>query len=210
MSKAYSLRVNTSQYPGPRYHRQIGLRVLLGKDDGKPAQTDNFCALHQLRSQTATATFDFQGATSDTIASSSPGQGGTVTPMISRNVPSAARNWKCVPTGIGTLTPGTSLSSDPRSGLPSGHRQMLPSPPVTTHTSSTVRCTTPMVTCPAARRKLAMLARSVLARIRTSEPSGAITSALVGSVMTAGISPVLKEVESSSIRNCVVDLRRLG
>lgn len=107
------------------------------------------------------------------------------------------------------LTPGTSLSSNPRSGRPSGQRQIIPSPPVTIHTSSTVRCTTPMVTCPAARRKLAILARSVLARIRTSDPSGAITSALAGSAMTAGISLAWEEMELWWFEVCGTDLCRI-
>ncbi|KAL1844952.1 hypothetical protein VTK73DRAFT_1447 [Phialemonium thermophilum] len=113
---------------------------------------------------------------------------------MSRTVCSAARNWNTVPRGIGMLTPGTSWSSLPRSGLPSGQRQMRPSPPVTIHTSSTVRWTTPTVTCPGARRKLAVLARSVLARIRTSEPSGAMTSAVVGSATAAGSAFVWEEL----------------
>jgi hypothetical protein len=37
------------------------------------------------------------------------------------------------------------------------------------------------------RRKFAMLARAVLAKIRTSEPSGAMTSALAGRGMTGGM-----------------------
>ena len=89
---------------------------------------------------------------------------------------------KARPSGIESDTPGATSTI---SSVPPNRRHMRPLPERKYQTSSTVRCATARETCPGPRVKCAMLPRDVAARMRTSQPSGAITSASRASILVA-------------------------
>src|SRR6516165_1021978 len=106
-------------------------------------------------------------------ASPAPGQGGIVTAIASSVSSPSQQNWKCVPVGTVTETPGATSATSSRS--PS-LRHIRPCPAVKYQISSTARWATARDTAPGISRKAAMLPRDSEPSRRTSEPSGAMAS----------------------------------
>ncbi len=131
------------------------------------------------------------------IASCGPGQGGMVTPTASSGSSPSARNWKDVPTGMSSDIPGcTSTTNSPVSSF----RHIRPRPATKYQSSSTLAWRTARETAPGASRKWAMLPRSETTRSRTSEPSGANTSAVSPSRLCPKREPRLSRAASSAGR----------
>src|SRR5689334_965253 len=91
---------------------------------------------------------------------------------VSDSVPSE-RNWKCVPSGIVTQTPASTVTT--LSWTPA-LRHISPCPPRKYQISSTVRCATAYDVSPGASSKWARLPPARRRSVRTCEPSGATAS----------------------------------
>jgi hypothetical protein len=94
------------------------------------------------------------------------------------------RNWKLMPAGIVRHVPAANVEI---SSCSVSDRHISPRPKMMYQISSTVLCRTARETCPAGRRKCAMLPLLSERRTLTSEPSGASTSYVSGSVVVENV-----------------------